>query len=550
MVMVALVSNMPVAILADAGFDDAWFWKRAESIASGHWMGGYDHMTLMKGSGYPLFLAFNHALGLSVMTSQALLYAGACLLLGTAIHRMTGRPWLSLLIVLAMQWHPASMAWTRVLRDGIGASQVILVIACLLHFMSAARAGTRGWRWAVLAGISLAWFWSTREDAVWIVPGIAVLVFAAALQAWQDRAGRRRLVAGSALAALAFAGWLSLVAGANLVKYGIFVTVETRESAYDEAMAALQRVRVGEPVPYVPVPREVRKAVYAVSPAFARLAPYFESAGIGWTEPGCGLYPHTCGDYAGGWFMWAFRDGVASIGAYDSAVAADTFYRQVADEVANACDDGRLECAGAVVATIPPMAASQWEDWPARTHKALSRLSWQRIGDGQTESHVHSPNARAMWEFVGKPMVPDLPGTLDGRAGGSPSVGIPRQAASPMTMRWIKYGIGLVYGGFLPWLTVAGLLAFCWASVDAARRRRVEPLYVLAAAAWCLVASRCVLLVLVDMSSFPALEVNYMQPVYALLVLAAFVSLVLLATGSGLVGGPAAHGRGEPRSMS
>src|SRR5690606_37316120 len=138
------VSCLPVEILAGAGHDDAWFWHRAESIVKGHWLGPYDEMTLMKGAGYPLFLAAGHALGLSVMTAQALLYSVACLLLGAAIYRINGRPWWVLLMLLALQWHPAALSWSRVIRDNIVAAQVLLALAALLHCLCAIRAGKHG----------------------------------------------------------------------------------------------------------------------------------------------------------------------------------------------------------------------------------------------------------------------------------------------------------------------------------------------------------------------------------------------------------------------
>src|SRR5690606_14631099 len=128
----------------------------------------------------------------------------------------------------------------------------LIALACLLYFLYAPRAGKRGWRWAVLAGLVFAWLWSTREDAIWVLPGVALLVLAHAAAAWRGRIGRRRLGVGLALMAFAFAGWLSLVAGVNMAKYGVFTTVDTRATAYRDALSALQRVRVGAPVHQVP----------------------------------------------------------------------------------------------------------------------------------------------------------------------------------------------------------------------------------------------------------------------------------------------------------
>lgn len=613
---VALVAHLPIAILAGAGHDDAWFWLRAKAIASGSWMGGYDQYTLMKGSGYPLFLALNRAFGLSLMTSQALLYSGACLLVGTAVYRMSGRPWLSLLLVLAMQWHPMALAWNRVVRDNIYAGQTLLALACLLHLLFVPHSRRRGWLWAALSGWTLAWLWTTREDGIWILPGVAILVLARGLQAWRDREERRRLAVGGSLAAAVFAAWLSLVATTNAIKYGEFGTVDVKESAFNDAVSALQRVRVGEPVPYVPVPQKVREAVYSVSPAFARLRPGLEDTVRYWTEPGCSIYAQTCGDYAGGWFMWALRDAVASIGEYASAPEAEAFYRQVADEVDRACDDRRLTCARNAVGLMPATTDAQWRTLPERLRKAASVLVWRSAREEHRPSHVSHPAVGEMWAFIGKPRVPDAPeslgdwvigwfhdpqgGWIRGRCASgedvidierqpSPDIvahfndpnagdsrfmfkfpvqegcaielasgagvvqlsevtettghfafesgqlhldsvraGISPEAEAPEWPTTVRRAIGKCYATVLPWLAGIGLLAFLWVSGRAVLRRRFGSLHALAAAAWCLVASRSVLLVLVDMSSFPAVNVQYMQAAFPLLVLAAIVSLALL----------------------
>lgn len=614
---VVLVSYLPTAILAGAAHDDAWFWLRARSIATGSWMGGYDQYTLMKGSGYSLFLAVGHALGLSVTTSQALLYSGACLLLGAAVHRASGRLWLSLLLVLAMQWHPMALTWGRVVRDNISAAQTLLVLGCMVQAFFVAHSRRGRWFWAAASGWTLAWFWTTREDGIWLFPGLAILLLARWWQVRRDPEGRRCLAAGGALMASVFGLWLGLVASANWIKYGEFATVDMKESAFEDALSALHRVHVGEVVPYVPVPQKVREAVYDVSPAFARLRPHLEGTGKYWTKPGCSIYPQTCGDYAGGWFMWELRDAVASVGAYASAPAADAFYRALADEVGRACDEGRLTCKRNLVPLMPPATDAQWMTLPARLRQAAAVLVWANVREERVASHVDHPRAGEMWDFVGRPRVPDDPDALgdwvigwfhDPRGGWilgrcashartiaierrpSPDIaahfddpranesrflfklpsargcaieaasgegavelaevtpdkryftfgagqlhldgtgpGIsPGAAGTPAAVGAIKRVVGGIYEAVLPWLSGAGLLAFLWASARALAMRDFSVLLALAAAAWCSVAGRSVLLALVDMSSFPAVNAQYLQPAFPLLLLAALVSLALL----------------------
>lgn len=620
---VALVAHLPTVIFAGAGHDDAWFWHRARSIASGHWLGDYDQFTLMKGAGYPLFLAINHLLGMPLPVSQALLYSVACLLLAFAVSRTTGRPWLALLLLLGLQWHPMVLEWQRIIRDNIYAAQALLLLACLLWFLFLARSHKGRLAWAAVAGLTLGWFWSTREDGIWILPGIAILLVVRALQVWRNRDGMRGIGAGSLLMALVAAGFLALIATANWTKYGRFETVDVKGVAFSGAVSRLQQVRVGDVEAYVPVPGKVRRAVYPVSPTFARLQPYLEDAGRHWTRHGCRIYADTCGDYAGGWFIWALRDGVASLGAYESPDAAAAFYRALSEEVQVACGTGKLTCEPTAIDLMPRVTAAQWRTLPERLRKAGSLLLWRDVPESRWRSHLRLAPVKEMWEFAGKPKVPDgdelrerwlagwfrapddvwlrmrcdpgdasvevkrLPSPdvathfrdpaagdrrfqLQLQPGGdcvfevltrgqvvdtialdeahlaarhfpldagdlhfdSTGEGIPPSAQAPAWASKARLGIGRVYGVLLPWLAGAGLLAFAWLAGRALLQRRFAPLLgplpALAVAAWCLVASRVALLALVDVSSFPAIEVQYMQPAFPLLLLASLTSLIAL----------------------
>jgi putative flippase GtrA len=615
---VALVMRLPIALFADAGHDDAWFWHHGQAVAALKWFGAYSQYTLMKGPGYAFFLAANGLLGMPLSMAQALLYSGACGLLALALHRATGRLWLALALFVLMQWHPMALSWDRVIRDNVSAAQVVLVIACALQFLFAVHASKARRFWAAAAGLSLGWFWLTREDGIWILPGLGLLFLGRWLQADRSRTVVARTAVDGMVMAGAFAAVLAGLAGLNWIAYGRFETVDFKGAAYGDAVRALQQVRVGEPVPYVPVPGKVRREVYAASPAFARLEPYFEDAGRGWTQPGCAVYPESCGDYAGGWFIWALRDAVASVGAYRSPSEAAEFYRSITREVGAACRDGRLQCVGSQPGFMPGVTPAQWDSLPGRLRRAAALVAWRDVSFPQLHNTGPAERQERMWRFVGRPQVAagrsadaqriagwfhsagdtwirlrcgrpgtttdiarrasddvaahfddpsaarsrfefEVPGddcaleVVSGTADGSiidlaaidgapasiglaegelylDSIGRAPQLSPPASegALAVRTRIGRVYGAMLPWLALAGLLAFAGAMVVAIRRRQGTPLLAVAVAAWCLVACRLVVLALVDLSSFPAINVQYMQPAFPLLVLAAIASLAAL----------------------
>ncbi len=69
--------------------------------------------------------------------------------------------------------------------------------------------------------------------------------------------------------------------------------------------------------------------IYQQSPSFAKVKSYLDPDGkpSPWNY-GCDLQPQTCGDIAGGWFIWAFRDAAQSVGMYKNAYTAAQFYEQ------------------------------------------------------------------------------------------------------------------------------------------------------------------------------------------------------------------------------
>lgn len=391
---VALYLHLPVGLLASARLDDAWFFGRAHDLAAGRWLGPYSAVTLMKGPGYPFFLAACYGLGVSAMLAQALLNLAASSLFARALWRI-GACWpLAAGIFVACLWHPYLFP-LRVIRDDIYAAQALLYLACLIETL-VARGKVARIVWPVGAGLSFAWLWMTREEGVWVAPA-SVMLCTAIL--WRDRSRLIDLARAAAAAAAVFA----VVMGANFAVYRTMSIVDFKGRAYRGALDALQSVRVGEPVAYVPVPGKVRDRLYTVSPAFASLRPYFEGEGRNWMAEGCRIYPGSCGDYAGGWFVWALRDAVSSVGAYDTAAHADAFYRTLAAEIHAACRDGRLTCSRGLVSYLPAITPAQWRAAPARAGELASLLMVRQPPPLPDVSAGNPVELRVFWDFVGLP---------------------------------------------------------------------------------------------------------------------------------------------------
>jgi hypothetical protein len=345
-----LTLGQPVYAIGFAMHDDALYLKLARSIARGEWLGAYDQMTLAKGPFYPIFIAAVFWIGLPLSVAQQLLYTAACAVCARAL-RPAFRPLAfclgvyALLLLNPMSWEAPTNG--RILRQAVYTPLGLMVFGSVVALYCRRHEPLRRLApWAVLLGVALGCFWMTREESIWIAPSVAVLLGGWVVAARPaGPAAWWRIAATLGLAVSGTAAPLLVVSTLNHRHYGWFGTVEMRARPLQDAYGAMTRVRVGPDLPFVPVTREAREAIYRVSPTAAKLRPHLEGDyGLGWA--GASTYatklPAESLQIGSGWFVWALRDCATAAGEAPDAARAMAFYRKLADEINAACDAGVL----------------------------------------------------------------------------------------------------------------------------------------------------------------------------------------------------------------
>ena len=341
-----LTNSQTVFAIGPAFHDDQLFVKLAAHIINGEWLGPYDQFTLAKGPLFPLFIAAIFWIGLPLIFAQQLFYAGACTVLTVAM-----RPWLRhsafrcgfylLLLLNPISYDAANL--TRLMRQNLYTPLALLTITGLVILFTRRRETVRRMLFpAALAGLSFGGFWLTREESVWLLPAVGLLFLGIWGSLGQEVFQRwRSLISGTAIFVFAAALPIITISTLNWQHYGWFGTVEFRDANFKNAYGALTRPQVGPTLEQVPVTREMREATYKVSPTFAKLQPYLEGpVGEHWADNT--RFATADRQIRGGWFMWALRDAVVAADLAPDAKAVSLFYRQVAQEVNQACDQGRL----------------------------------------------------------------------------------------------------------------------------------------------------------------------------------------------------------------
>jgi hypothetical protein len=479
-----LVEFFPV-VATLASHDELLFVRQAASILGGEWLGRYSESTLVKGPFYPLFIAGVNSLGIPLQLAQHLLYAGACaaavLALKPYLARRASSAW-ALLSFALLFFNPYTFAYTAVLRFAIYPALTLLVFASAFGLLSRIELGRgRPWLWSVLLGLSLAAFWHTREEGVWILSPLALLVGFSLLLAIHR--GRPLPVTLGLLAAplVLWSVASASIALVNRSHYGMAMVNELRSSDFRAAYGALLRIEAGEPRRFYPVTRAARARAYEASPSFRELRPIIEgSRGRSWIEAG-----HH--DFAFSLFLFVLRDAVEQTGYYRDAPTAMAFYRRVGDELHAACDSGELTCRRSALSRLNPLippsgpehhgvyapsfaqTIARWvlfEEHPVHEDLPFSAVYRRPMGSAD-------PATRGLYETVTKghvapatdDMIDALPAFMQHR--------VDRRTG-------LLTRIHSVYRGLMRLLVVASIIVFVVSLAISALRRRLEPLALLA----------------------------------------------------------------------
>jgi hypothetical protein len=501
----------------------------ADRLGHVAWLGPYNQYTLMKGPFYPLWLALGSLVKVPLLLGQHLFYIVACALTVAALSPLMPRRLALLSIYGLLLFNP--MTYTldvlHVIREGIVPAETLMVVGFLIGVHTRRDRSLRAMSlWAAGLGVALGAFWLTREDGIWQIPSVVLLLGYTVLSlVWQRRADWPRRVA---CCAMPLAIWGAMVAGVcwlNWVNYGIYTTCEFRWPKFVGAYCALSRVEHCSWRQYYLLPRETRQRIYAVSPAFRELEPVLEGElGKAWAACGRQGVWAACGqgsdDLLGTYIIFAMRDAVAKAGHYQSGKTAAAFYGKLADEVNRACDSGLLQ-AGPRRYTMGPLWRQEYvqrliEVFPRGLRQVIGFQGFQPVpacSSSGTPTESILLGFRAITHERLSPLLEvssDWPSKIDHQK-----------------IR-ILQGIGASYRTAMRWLgPLAGLVLLGAAGIGVARKRL--PYYLVLAVALGLgIAARVGMLALTEVSGWAPVSLLYLTPVFPLLLLSVALAAIPL----------------------
>lgn len=380
-----MVNQLPLAMSLYSNHDGYLMVSLGNSILNGEWLGSYNNRTLVKGFAYPLFLAISNQVGISCNDALIVLYMAACIVFCAAMRYVVKKKWMLLVLYVVLLFNPASMdfmSFQNIYRCSLTPAQVLLIFGSFwgLYFC-VCKQGKTGIAWAILEGLSLFFFWNTREDSVWILPFVGTIIFISIItviiKSIRSKKTKRRNIVYTVfiffLPVLFLKCGNLLVSYANEVHYGIFTVNELRDSNFVKAMECLYAIKPEENIPCVDITREKLQRVYEVSPTLSSIKESLETNMDRWDLFDCNPGDH---EVENGWAMWAFRDAVQDAGYYKSATEANNFYGKVAKEIHNALDKGMFEKQGTMMGVLmPPWRKNSIKDYFYAVRESIMYLS-------------------------------------------------------------------------------------------------------------------------------------------------------------------------------
>jgi hypothetical protein len=386
-------------------YDQSWFMSTAHHLIQGEWLGPYNLETLIRQPGYPLWIRWVHALHLPLRLGIELFLIASGILFAASLVRLRFPHWIAFLAFLAIVFHPASFTMNNEsICETLYAPLLVISLSGLFFIFSDQEDRFR-LAWAWLAAFTLALLWNTRHEnflIICLLAAYAVLFLFFRGQvgpSWRNSV--RILLPVFWIFLVVILAFTMTIRWNNYRAYGLFETSEMFSSGLNQATRALLLLRQENPRRFVSVPKGLREQIYAVSPAFNELRPYLEGdVAKGWIKWGCEA-DQVCDDISNGWFIWALRDSVRHAGHYSSAFEADQFYHKIADEVIQACQNGKLVCRnhvlGGSLTFLHPYPSTYLKFVPRALHQTLGFFVWDKPYYTH-ETPIVSPSLRQIYD--------------------------------------------------------------------------------------------------------------------------------------------------------
>ena len=405
-IRLVLTASIPITGFPSQVYDDDLMVKMAESIRSGNWLGEYDSNTLVKGPFFPFLLALINYIGLSYINVMNIIYIIACAYFIYTIKNLFKSKISLLIIYILLIFNPVSYAsWTlqRVYRNGITLAQVLFIIGSMYTLYE--RRNQKSIKglivFPIIAGLALSSLWLTREDGIWILPFVLMVIIITIVSLIVknriDNIKKIRINKNLVLKLItAVLPMILLIVSLNIVRlvnknyYGVSVYNEISDGYFGKVIKIMYSVKTDENIEYVTVTRKKLNMLYEQSETLNSIKNELEKSMNAWD--GADRKPGD-GQVEDGWFWWALKSAVEEKGMYENAEMANEFYKKIYEEIDTAIKEGNLE----TQISMPSNLMSPWKsEYFIKLPVEMAKTSWYiaNFNEVETVNRISEDNSR------------------------------------------------------------------------------------------------------------------------------------------------------------
>lgn len=316
-----LITNIPITAYPNQGYDDDMMVEMAKNIRAGNWLGNYNSNILVKGPVFPTILAIINYFGLSYISTMNIIYTIACIFFIYVLKDIFKSKKSLFATYLVLLFNPVSYAfWTlqRVYRNGITLAQVLFVIGSFFAiYQRREKSVKRILPFSIIGGITLATLWLTREDGIWILPFVLVVVainlVSVVIQYLKNNKKELKKINWSEFISKSIVVILPIIIlftslhitrAINYKKYGVYVYNEINDGYFGKVIKIIYSIKTDEDIQYVTATRNKINILYESSETLNSIKPELEASMDAWANND--RHP---GDMQveDGWFWWALK---------------------------------------------------------------------------------------------------------------------------------------------------------------------------------------------------------------------------------------------------
>lgn len=357
-----------------SGHDDDLFISHALSIGRGNWLdSNYDQLTLVKGPYHSVQMWIFSIFRIPPLFGLRVFYSIVCVIFCTTCLKKLSS-WLKCLALTCLLFDPLLLGtgpgWRLVREVSYIPIELIAVTAgiCSIDILKSFDYNLKQVekKYAlpiclIITYFSLGLLMITREARVVVVVTalfFSIYVFSRVFLSSRHFNSKFFLRFFSIIIAcfLSINAPVFIVKSINQSHYGLHISNEFEEGSFKLFYQNLSSVKKlgSSHKQYVPIKQESIDLIRSVTND-NDLSNVLSNLDLGWKTPGCNFNQDLCGEYAGGWFMWALRQAMFSTSPINTPEQFQDLTRKLNEQIIEVCDKNKniLSCVPSSYGYLP-----------------------------------------------------------------------------------------------------------------------------------------------------------------------------------------------------